>query len=140
MPSIFSKTPRAIRTHLYIWTLYFVKGHKLYKNFYQPADHIEIAKELKRKRKSKWVVSYDDVPEIRDAYSAFSPITYLLNYSAGEKSVGTEVIFVSDALSTPDVRGFNMHHDRRPRVVDKKRSLRRSPGKLQIKNRKSDSK
>ena len=139
-PSIFSKTPRPIRTHLYIWTLYFVKGHKLYKNFYQPADHIEIAKELKRKRKSKWVVSYDDVPEIRDAYSAFSPITYLLNYSAGEKSVGTEVIFVSDALSTPDVRGFNMHHDRRPRVVDKKRSLRRSPGKLQIKNRKSDSK
>src|ERR1700687_5076262 len=68
---------------VYLDPPYFVKGHKLYKNFYQPADHLKIANELKRKRRLKWVVSYDDVPEIRDAYSAFSPITYLLNYSAG---------------------------------------------------------
>ena len=98
---------------VYLDPPYFVKGHKLYKNFYQPADHIKIANELKRRRKSRWVVSYDDVPEIRNAYSAFSPITYLLNYSAGEKSVGAEVIFLSDALNIPDIRGFNIHHARR---------------------------
>jgi DNA adenine methylase len=98
---------------VYLDPPYFVKGHKLYKNFYQPADHVKIANELKRKRKSNWVVSYDDVPEIRTAYSTFSPITYLLNYSAGEKSRGAEVIFLSDTLSAPDVLGFSVHHARR---------------------------
>jgi DNA adenine methylase len=98
---------------VYLDPPYFVKGHKLYKNFYQPADHIKIANELKLNRKYNWIVSYDDVPEIRKAYSAFSPITYLLNYSAGEKSVGAEVIFLSDALSSPDVHGFCIHHVRR---------------------------
>lgn len=92
---------------------YFVKGHKLYKNFYQPSDHAKIAQDLRRKRKSNWVVSYDDVPEIRAAYDTFNPITYFLNYSAGEKSVGTEVIFLSDTLTAPDVNGFSLHHSRR---------------------------
>jgi DNA adenine methylase len=98
---------------VYLDPPYYVKGHKLYKNFYQPSDHIKIAQELTHRRKSRWVVSYDDVPEIRAAYKAFHPITYLLNYSAGEKSVGSEVIFLSDALIAPDVTGFNIHHLRR---------------------------
>jgi DNA adenine methylase len=101
------------RCLVYLDPPYFVKGHKLYKNFYRPEDHLEIAGELKRRRKSNWVVSYDDVPEIRAAYSSFAPITYLLNYSAGEKSVGSEVIFLSDNLTAPEVRGFSVHHVRR---------------------------
>lgn len=98
---------------VYLDPPYFVKGHKLYKNFYNPADHLEIASELKRKRKANWIVSYDDVPEIRKAYSTFSPITYLLKYSAGEKSIGSEVIFLSDALQPPHVEGYSVHHARR---------------------------
>jgi DNA adenine methylase len=108
---------------VYLDPPYFVKGHKLYKNFYQPDDHIKIADELKRRRKSKWVVSYDDVPEIRNAYTSFSPITYLLNYSAGEKSVGAEVIFMSDVLNAPNVRGFSDHHTRRKSKPMKRGSL-----------------
>jgi DNA adenine methylase len=98
---------------LYLDPPYFVKGRKLYKNFYEPKDHIEIANLLKRHRKTKWVVSYDDVPEIRSAYSTFFPISYLLNYSAGEKSVGAEVIFLSDTLIRPRVAGFIVEHRRR---------------------------
>ena len=85
---------------------YYVKGHKLYKNFYKHEDHMLIADELLKRRSSKWVVSYDDVPEIRGAYSAFIPISYSLGYSAGQKSVGTEVIFLSDTLLPPKVKGF----------------------------------
>ncbi|WP_051389672.1 DNA adenine methylase [Bradyrhizobium sp. Ec3.3] len=98
---------------------YYVKGHKLYKNFYQPKDHEEIAEMLLKKRRVNWVVSYDDVPQIRSAYSAFDSITYLLNYSAGEKSEGPEVIFLSDSLIPPTVTGFDVNHARRP--VAKKR-------------------
>lgn len=91
---------------VYLDPPYFVKGHKLYKNFYEPKDHIQIAQKLKLHRNAKWVVSYDDVIEIRDAYDSFSPITYSLNYSAGRKNIGSEVIYLSDAVSMPDVRGF----------------------------------
>jgi DNA adenine methylase len=114
------QTVGADNSLVYLDPPYFVKGHKLYKNFYQPSDHLKIATELERRRKSKWVVSYDDVPEIRDAYSSFSPITYLLNYSAGEKSVGSEVVFLSDALHAPEVHGFSIHHVRR--VAPRKRA------------------
>ena len=83
-----------------------MKGHKLYKNYYQPDDHYEIAGMLKKNRNIPWVVSYDDVPAIREAYASFSPISYNLNYSAGSKTVGTEVIYLSDALTFPEVEGF----------------------------------
>jgi DNA adenine methylase len=113
---------------VYLDPPYFVKGHKLYKNFYRAEDHLEIASELTRRRKCKWIVSYDDVPEIRKAYSSFAPITYLLNYSAGEKSSGPEVMFLSDALSAPPVPGFSIHHTRRdlhPQNKQTKRVKRR---------------
>jgi len=87
---------------------YFVKGHRLYKNFYEPADHLAIARLLLAKRNNFWVVSYDDVQEIREAYAMFAPITYLLNYSAGKKVLGSEVIFLSDALQSPSVEGFEI--------------------------------
>jgi DNA adenine methylase len=91
---------------LYLDPPYFVKGHKLYKNFYKPTDHLQIAREMRFHRKARWVVSYDDVPEIRRAYRGFDPISYLLNYSAGQKTVGREVIFLSDTLDCPRVEGF----------------------------------
>jgi DNA adenine methylase len=91
---------------IYLDPPYFAKSRKLYKNFYEPSDHLQIAQELEKYRDAKWVVSYDDVPQIRNAYCSFSPITYPLNYSAGSKTVGTEVIFLSDSLIPPDVQGF----------------------------------
>jgi DNA adenine methylase len=96
-----AKNPEAL---IYLDPPYFIKGQKLYKNFYEPADHEAIARLLTRRRRVKWVVSYDDVPEIRKAYKAFSPQRYSLNYSAGEKGIGSEVIFVSDALLAPSPR------------------------------------
>lgn len=93
-------------TLTYLDPPYFVKGRKLYKNFYVQEDHLAIAHELTRKRRATWVVSYDDVPQIRRAYEAFTPVSYSLNYSAGTKCHGAEVIFLSDALTLPPVGGF----------------------------------
>lgn len=93
---------------VYLDPPYFVKGRKLYTNFYEEEDHLKIAREAERKRRLNWVVSYDDVPQIRDMYSSFDPIVYRLNYSAGEKALGTEVIFLSDGLATPVVEGFKL--------------------------------
>jgi DNA adenine methylase len=93
-------------TFSYLDPPYYVKGSKLYRNFYEHEDHCEILGLLERSRTARWVVSYDDVPEIRKIYSRFSPVTYSLSYSAGQKGTGSEVIYFSDALSPPVVDGF----------------------------------
>jgi len=86
---------------LYLDPPYFVKGSKLYKNFYQPEDHKVISNLLRRHRNNKWIVSYDNVPEIQSLYSDFANIEYTLGYSAGTRAVGKEIIFSSDELIMP---------------------------------------
>lgn len=85
---------------------YYQKGNKLYKNFYEHSDHVRISKLLTKHKKRNWVLSYDNAPEIRKAYEHFSPIFYSLNYSAGTKTIGTEVIYLSDNIICPTVPGF----------------------------------
>lgn len=74
---------------------YYVKGSKLYRNFYEHQDHCSIRELLERNRSGRWVVSYDDVPPIRSIYSAFEPITYSLTYSAGQKGSRSEVVYLA---------------------------------------------
>lgn len=91
---------------LYLDPPYYVKGHRLYKNFYSHNDHVQISELLNKNRNQNWLVSYDDVQEIREIYKAFDPIRYSLNYSAASKSIGEEVIFVSDRIHVPEFEGF----------------------------------
>lgn len=77
---------------------YYVKGRKLYKNFYKDDDHAKIAKLLLSARAGAWVLSYDFNPRIAELYSDFSPLIYSLLYSAGPVAYGTEVIYTGDAI------------------------------------------
>lgn len=91
---------------VYLDPPYYVKGQKLYKNYYEHDDHVMICELLQRRRGDMWVVSYDDVQDIREIYREFSPINYSLQYSAGQKSTGNEVMYLSDALHLPPFMGF----------------------------------
>jgi DNA adenine methylase len=95
-------------TFCYLDPPYYVKGSKLYRNFYRHDDHVEVLNLLRENRNARWVVSYDDVPQIREIYSEFDPISYSLSYSAGASATGREVIFFSDALVAPTVKGFEV--------------------------------
>jgi DNA adenine methylase len=86
---------------IYLDPPYFEKGRKLYTNFYEPKDHKKIANELLRQRNVRWILSYDDVWQIREIYSSLDPIVYSLQYSAGKAGNGCEVMFASDALKIP---------------------------------------
>jgi len=105
----FKSIARDDRIFCYLDPPYFVKGHKLYKNFYEEEDHRNIAREVRRQRKSKWVISYDDVLQIRRLYAGLKSTSYVLNYSAGKKGVGREVMFASPMIELPKVidRGAN---------------------------------
>lgn len=85
---------------------YYVKGSKLYRNSYVHDDHVAVMNAVSLHRSAKWVVSYDAVAPIMDIYREFDPILYTLNYSAGAVGTGREVIYLSDVLKLPVVRGF----------------------------------
>lgn len=91
------------RVFVYLDPPYFVKGQQLlYKNYYQLKDHETVAKRV-RDLRSSWIVSYDEVPEIRTLYKHFPHLSYGLQYSAQERYRGKEIMFFSKDLNIPDV-------------------------------------
>jgi DNA adenine methylase len=82
---------------------YYVKGKEnLYANYYRPEDHAKIA-QVVRDLGQPWVISYDDVPEIRRLYRGFTKVAYGISYSAQERYPGNEVAFFSEGLTVPPV-------------------------------------
>jgi DNA adenine methylase len=90
-------------TLFYLDPPYYVKGQGLYDNFYEHQDHLAVAKAMTKIASSKWVVSYDDVPEIRDMYSNFRSLRYRLSYSAQRREQGGEVMFFCPDLDIPKI-------------------------------------
>lgn len=89
---------------IYIDPPYYVAGKQnLYANFYEHEDHLRVASEVKNLSKS-WVVSYDNVKEIRNIYSKESNITYGISYTAQEKYEGDEIMILASELTIPSVR------------------------------------
>ena len=96
--SALAKVPR--RSLVYLDPPYYVKGKGLYENHYEHDDHLAIALRVAR-LKQPWIVSYDNVPEIRHMYRAARQRTFGLRYSAQTRYEGAEVVFFSDALRIP---------------------------------------
>ena len=76
---------------------YFGKGPELYTNFYKAADHAKLAKAVSL-LKRRWIVTYDDTPEIRQLYEAYPTYSSSLNYSAQVKRVGVELLVADHQL------------------------------------------
>lgn len=87
---------------LFIDPPYFAKGSSLYTSFYKPADHAALAAKVLT-LKCPWVVTYDDVPEIRQLYRSRRQYNFGINYSLQEKRVGTELLVASKGLKVPEV-------------------------------------
>lgn len=91
------------KTLLYLDPPYFVKGQRrLYANYYRAKDHEQIAR-LAMRLKQPWLVSYDNVPEIRQLYASFRHQVYDLSYSAADRYRGAEVMFFSRDLKVPNL-------------------------------------
>ena len=86
------------RSLMYLDPPYFAKGQDLYMNSYRPEDHAAVANAVMQQIKVPWLVSYDDVPEIRNLYGAARRISYTLRYSASSTRKGQEVMFMCPGL------------------------------------------
>ncbi|MEZ2692474.1 DNA adenine methylase [Psychrobacter faecalis] len=76
---------------------YFNKGQSLYTNFYNHDDHSIIAQTVKA-LKSKWILTYDNTPEIKELYSDLPQYNFYLNYTAAKKRKGTELLITCPNL------------------------------------------
>ncbi|HWY49779.1 MAG TPA: hypothetical protein VNX70_20495, partial [Bryobacteraceae bacterium] len=93
-------------TLIYLDPPYYVKGRDLYYDFYVQKDHKKVAEFVTSGiENQRWIVSYDNVPEIRDLYKGARHIVYNIGYSARSASQGSEVMFFCDALKVPPLIG-----------------------------------
>lgn len=79
---------------------YYEKGSTLYRNFYQPKDHEELAQVIFYIKHS-WILTYDITVPIQKLYKDSRQFIYNLNYSLNQKKVGTELLIVDNHLKVP---------------------------------------
>lgn len=89
------------QTLIYLDPPYFQQGQKLYLNFYDESDHEVIEKSLQGFSNYKWIVSYDNVPEINDIYEEYRKFSFNLNYSVQVCRKGKELMVFSSRLKLP---------------------------------------
>ena len=90
------------RAFIYFDPPYYKKGKALYKNFYTESDHKDIF-ELITAIPCSWIVTYDDVQEIRAIYEGCSARLYDLTYSLANNGTKSELMYVSDEGLWPTV-------------------------------------
>ncbi len=78
---------------------YYLKGPSLYLNHYKRDDHRKVSEAIQKIKNSKWIVSYDNVDEIKKLYSGFGRIEYSFLHVANKIKEGKEVLFYSKNLA-----------------------------------------
>jgi len=82
---------------------YYLKGPSLYMSHYKHDDHKEVSEEIRKIKNIKWIVSYDNTPEIKRLYSFSKKKEYSFLHTAYEIREGREVLFFSKDLIVPRI-------------------------------------
>src|SRR3989344_178153 len=90
-------------TIFYFDSPYYLKGPSLYMNHYKHSDHKKVSKQIQKIKNTKWIVSYDDTPEIKKLYSESKKKKYSFFHTAYEIREGREVLFSSPGLIVPKI-------------------------------------
>lgn len=79
---------------------YFIQGKNLYNSYATDEVHRCIAESLLSQNKWKWVLTYDEAPEINELYpeNAVNKYEYAITYSANKRGKYNEYLFSSPGL------------------------------------------
>jgi DNA adenine methylase len=89
-------------TLVYLDPPYYEAGRELYLNAYGPDDHA-LVRDCALSLRCPWIVSYDDVPQIRRLYRAQSFRRVQLLHTARSARLGREIMFFSGTLRIPSL-------------------------------------
>lgn len=82
---------------------YYAKGPGLYTNFYSHGDHKNLSNYILQKMKNrKWIVTYDNIDEVKDMYKKMNNVEFKLQYTLQNKCSGSEVMFFSNKVLRPN--------------------------------------
>ncbi|WP_407965871.1 DNA adenine methylase [Bartonella sp. C271] len=88
-------------TFLYIDPPYFKKGRGLYTSFYQAKDHRDLENIISRHVNVPWLITYDNVEEIKCLYNQYPKIEFNIRYSLQNKRQAQELMVFSSKIKIP---------------------------------------
>ncbi|WP_336703651.1 DNA adenine methylase [Chryseobacterium indologenes] len=86
---------------------YYLKASSLYMNHYKDENHQLVSDKIKAINNIRWIVSYDNVPEINALYNDCTKKEFSFKHTAYKARIGKEVLFFSDTLITPNKENWN---------------------------------
>ncbi|MDC1522920.1 DNA adenine methylase [Flavobacteriaceae bacterium] len=86
---------------------YYLKASSLYMNHYESSNHKLVSDRIKSIDGIKWIVSYDNVPEIQTLYSECVKKEFSFKHTAYEIREGKEVLFMSKDIKEPEIKDWN---------------------------------
>ena len=92
---------RAKKTFVYLDPPYYVKSTDLYLNRFTNEQHTNLATYFRSRKNFPWVMTYDNVSEIRNLYSEFPQVCFNLSYSAYKRRQGQELLIYPRSLHVP---------------------------------------
>lgn len=88
------------QTFLYLDPPYYNKGKQLYLNNYLHDGHESLAHHVHNLPNGlRWLISYDNVSQIKNMYQQYRLATFDLNYTLQTKKFGSELLIFSDNLN-----------------------------------------
>lgn len=88
------------QTFLYLDPPYYNKGKQLYLNNYGHNGHCSLSQHIHNlPNELRWLVSYDNVDQIKNMYNRYRLATFDLNYTLQTKKFGSELLIFSDNLN-----------------------------------------
>lgn len=86
---------------------YYLKANSLYMNYYESNNHRIVSDKIKSIKNIKWIVSYDNVPEINELYAGCNKKEFSFKHTAYKSRDGKEVLFFSKGLKEPDIINYD---------------------------------
>lgn len=94
---------------VYLDPPYYNKGQQLYKNFFTPKDHAQIANLIFENIRCPWIVSYDNVEAIAQLYEDYCTKQFEVNYSAANTGKSSELLIFSDLNLCPNIQELQVN-------------------------------
>jgi DNA adenine methylase len=86
---------------------YYHKASTLYMNHYTDENHRIVSERIKRIKGVKWIVSYDNVTEIKELYRDYESKEYSFNHTAYKIREGKEILIFNFKIEEPDIKDWN---------------------------------
>lgn len=75
---------------------YVIKGSQLYTNYFKEDDHRNLEKVISAHLNNiPWIITYDDCDLIRDIYSQYHMLEYVIQHNAGGSVAGKELVITN---------------------------------------------